>query len=118
MIIRFHRGQFVDAVVPTDVNLTLNQAPGDILWQIPADINPSKTVTEKHPKQAVDSTGAPIFNENGPVYETTTIQNADGTETVQTIYEDVPVTYSLLGNPNIFTQDDIKAVAISYQVVS
>lgn len=120
MHIRFHKGQFVDAVIPSAVETQPSTAPGDIIWILPSDVNPSKTIEETQNVQATDPiTGQLFFNTDGtPQWEIETVTNQDGstTEVIQT--HQVSVTYSLLQNPNIFTQDDIKAVAISYQVVS
>lgn len=104
MILRFHKGQFVDAVIPSAVGIQPSAAPGDVIWNLPSDINPSKTIEETQNVQAIDpETGQLLFNEDGsPQFET----------------ESVQVTYTLMQNPNIFTPDDIKAVAISYEVVS
>jgi len=119
MFIRFHKGQFVDAVVPSAVGIQPFAAPGDIIWSIPSDINPVKTIEEIQNVQATDLMGQLLFNKDGtPKWETETIENEDGsiTEVVKT--QSVPITYTLMQNPTVFTQDDIKAVAISYQVVS
>lgn len=104
MFIRFNKGKFVDAVVPSAVGIQPSAAPGDVIWSIPSDINPSKTIEENQNIQAADpETGKLLFNEDGtPQFETQTVS----------------VTYTLMQNPNIFTQDDIKAVAISYEEVS
>lgn len=104
MMIRFNRFGFVDAVIPTDVGITPLSAPGDIIWNLPSNINPSKTIEETQNIQATDpNTGQLLFNEDGtPQFEAQTVS----------------VTYTLMQNPNIFTPDDIETVAISYEVVS
>lgn len=120
MYIRFHKGQFVDAVTPGPVGVQPVGSPGDIVWSLPSDINPSKTIEENQNVQATDPiTGQLLFNEDGtPQWETETVANLDGTSLEVIVTQQVSVTYTLIQNPNIFTQDDIKAVAISYEVVS
>ncbi len=121
MIIRFHKGQFVDAVIPTALQgPAINRAPGDIVWQLPADINPSKTIQVTENVQAVDPlTGQPLFDSNGlPIWETTIVTDpVTGEQVQQIVTQQVPQTYSLMENPSIFTQADIAAVALSYQEV-
>src|SRR5690242_17099352 len=122
MIIRFHKNLYVDCVIPTSVQgATANRAPGDIVWELPADINPSKTITEIENVHAVDpTTGRPLFDESGlTVWETTTTTDpATGEEIIQIVTQPVTKTYSLMDNPGIFTPADIAEVAISYKVVN
>jgi hypothetical protein len=120
MIIRFHKGFYCDAVIPTaNEGVGLQAAPFDVVWQLPADINPSKTVQELENVQATDPlTGALLFNADGtPQWETQTVTNPDGTTSEQIVTQTVNKTYALLENPNIFTPADIQAVALSYKVV-
>lgn len=121
MIIRFHKGIFVDAVIPTAVQgAAINRAPGDEIWEIPSDINPGKQITEIENVQATNpETGALLFDENGlPIWKTTTTTDPITGEEMQTIVtQPVQKTYTLMGNPSIFTPADIAEVAISYKVV-
>lgn len=113
MIIRFHKGQFVDAVIPTAVQgTTKNCAQGDVVWELPADINPSKTINVIEPVQAVDPlTGQPLFNEQGmPIWQVETMTNPDGTTSEIIARQQVPKTYTLIENPGIFTPEDIAGV--------
>lgn len=122
MIIRFHKGQYADAVVPTATQgATTNRAPGDILWELPADINPSKTINVTQNVQDTDPmTGVLLFNSDGtPKWKTTTTTDPVTKQTVTTIVtQQVPTTFTLMENPGIFTPADMAAVAISYQVVN
>lgn len=100
MFIRFNKGIYCDAVIPGAVGVQPSIAPGDVIWNLPSDLNPSKTIQEE--RQATDPvTCQLLFNEDGsPQMET------------------VSSTYTLMQNPSIFTPDDIAAVTISYEVVS
>jgi hypothetical protein len=110
MYIRFAKGRYVDAIIPSGLEWALNKAPGDIVYEIPEDINPTKTVNETRNVQATDElTGQPIFDDQGaPVWARETATDSITGEEVETIVtEDVEVTYKMLQNPNIFTPDDI-----------
>jgi hypothetical protein len=110
MYIRFAKGQYVDAVIPTAVEeWEPNAGPDDVIWLIPADINPSKSVPETRNVQARDEvTGQPIFGENGaPVWATVVTEGTDGAKVETVVTEEVMVTYKLRQKPSLFTQDDI-----------
>lgn len=118
MHIRFHKGQYVDAVVPGSVGVLPAAAPGDVVWQLTADINPSKTVEETENVQEVDpETGQPLFNEDGtPVWQTELIENPDGSTSEVIVTQLVSRTVYLLSGPQYFTPADIEAAA-SYTVI-
>lgn len=115
MYVRFHRGQYVDAVVPSAVGIHPPAAPGDEVWSVSTDINPSKTIEVDEPVQAVDpTTGQPLFNADGtPVYETQTVTNPDGTTSEVVVTTPVSRTVYLWQgqyvDPTQFTMDDIES---------
>lgn len=113
MYIRFHKGQFVDAVIPSAIGTQPSISPGDVLWSISGDINPTKTITVTQNVQAVDTTtGQPLVNEDeSPQWQTQTVTNPDGTTSEQIVTQQVPeVVYlwkGLLVDSTQFTQNDI-----------
>lgn len=119
MYIRFDKGRFVNAVIPSVLEAPPSATPGDIIWNLPNDINPTKTIEEIQNIQATDPiSGQLLFNTDGsPIWETESVNNDDGLSLEVVKTKVVPVTYKLMENPTIFTPDDIKEVT-SYEVVS
>lgn len=115
MFIRFNKFGYCDAVIPSTVGVQPPAAPRDVIWSLPSDINPSKTIEETHNVQATDPvTGQLLFNEDGtPQWEMETVKNPDGTTSEVIVTQQVPVTYTLMQNPTIFTQDDIQSILIN-----
>jgi hypothetical protein len=82
---------------------------------LPTDVTVSKTIEVSENVQATDPlTGQLLFNADGtPKWETTAVKMPDGTTQEQIVTQQVPVTYSLMQNPSIFTPADIQAVLVS-----
>lgn len=125
MYIRFHKGRYVDAVIPSTVGIQPTATPGDVIWEIPTDINPSKTVLEEEPIQTVDpNTGQStyavesVLDENGNPTVVGQDDNGNPIYAQRVVTQTVSKTYKLMERPDIFTMDDIAAVVISYGVVS
>lgn len=115
MFIRLHKGIFVDAVIPSAVGTQPSASPGDVVWHLSGDINPSKVIQVTENMQAVDPlTGQPLFNADGsPQWQTTTVTNPDGTTSTVIVTQQVPQTVYLFSGPKVdstqFMPADIQA---------
>lgn len=115
--IRFHRGQYVDCYVPSAVGIAPSAAPTDVVWSLPNDINPSKTIQVTQNVQATDPlTGALLTNADGtPKWKTIAVTSPSGQAITQIVTQQVEQTVYLQLAPNYFVPGDFTGV--SYTIV-